>query len=173
MVTGCRSKRSELPFSAAYNLFWNFCLSNGSEGASGWQLLHMGLENAVLLQMKPQNRLFLSTLTNDKPGCFNLSLLLMLWLLKNGESNGDWEWNQTFLNTYSGGWVHVTNGPKERVEHVKSVAINICDSCSSWLFKSKTETLLKSSFALFSMFWVCFFNSSIRFGEWIKSVLTQ
>lgn len=35
-------KRSELPFSAAYNLFWNICLSNGSEGASGWQLSHMG-----------------------------------------------------------------------------------------------------------------------------------
>lgn len=38
-------------------------------------------------------------------------------------------------------WVHVTNGPAEGVEHVKSVAFNICDSCSSSPFKSKRETL--------------------------------
>ena len=43
MATGCRSVRSEPPFSAAYNRFCNLYLSNGSEGASGRQLLHMGL----------------------------------------------------------------------------------------------------------------------------------
>lgn len=64
------------------------------------------------------------------------------------------------LKNVVGGWVHVTNGPSEHIERVKSVAFNICDSCSSRLFKSKQIhfwILLLPCLVCFCFVWCCCF----------------
>lgn len=68
MVTGCRSERSELPFSPAVNLFWNFCLSKWIRKSLWMAAVAYGPQNAVESQLKLQSRLHLSTLGADKVG---------------------------------------------------------------------------------------------------------
>lgn len=76
------------------------------------------------------------------------------------------------LKNIVGGWVHVINGPSERIERVKSVAFNICDSCSSRLFKSKQIHIWNLLLPCLVCFF-CFFNVVLFNGERIKSALMQ
>lgn len=166
VVTGCRPERSELPFSPAYNLL----IYSGSffafqmDQTETRQLLHMSLAKrcAVTAEALKQTSCQLSQMM-PRPWLVVLISVYGRWNCKKEKSW--WQTKRKSKMTLCG-WVHVTDGPTDRVEQVKSVAFSVYNSCSLLTLKIKNRNTFQN---LLLPCLVYFFYSPTRFW-WVNKI---
>lgn len=127
-------------------------------------------QSAVLSQPRPRSRLPVNSHKwhHGLIGCLNSVYVSLCGCLNCKEKKEKSRWSVAKIKSKKTlcGWVHVTDGPTERVEHVKSVAFSVYNSCSLLALQIKNRNTFQN---LLLPCLVYFFYSPTRFW-WVNKI---